>query len=80
MKTQKSFEIMTYIKGHVYLNMYGVQTYNELCQLHRTSAVIKTLVFRWHKKYQDGFTNHKDPVPVSTKLLLPMLILLLWQA
>ena len=23
-------------------------------------AVSKTLVFRWHKKFQDGFTNLKD--------------------
>ena len=25
-----------------------------------SSAVSKTLVFRWHKKFQDGFTNCKD--------------------
>ena len=34
--------------------------YNELCQIHRTSAVSKTLVFRWRKNFQDGFTNLKD--------------------
>ena len=34
----------------------------------------KTLVFRWHKKFQDGFTNFKDgsrpgqPKTVVTKL------------
>ena len=31
-----------------------------MCQLHITSAVSKMLVFRWHKKFQDGFTNLKD--------------------
>ena len=31
-----------------------------MCQMHGTSAVSKTLLFRWHKKFQDGFTNLKD--------------------
>ena len=25
----------------------------------------KTLVFRWHKKFQDGVTNHKDGSPLG---------------
>ena len=58
MKTQASFEIRTYIEGRINLNIS--QTHNELYQIYRTSAVSKTLVFRWHKKFQDGFTNHKD--------------------
>ena len=28
--------------------------------MNRTSAVSKTLVFRWHKKFQDGFSKLKD--------------------
>ena len=45
---------------------------NELCQIHRSSAVPKMLVFRRHKKLQDGLTNLKDgsrpgqPKPVVT--------------
>ena len=38
--------------------------YYELCQLHMyiyiISAGSKTVDFRWHKTFQDGFTNHKD--------------------
>ena len=30
MKTKASFEIRTYIKGHIYLNISGSQTYYEL--------------------------------------------------
>ena len=51
-----------------------ILTYTELCQVHRIYAVSKTLVFRWHKKFQDGFTNFKDgsrpgqPKTVVTKL------------
>ena len=60
MKTQVSFEIRVYIKGSINLNIAGSQTYNALCQILRTSAASKTLVFRPHKKFQDGFTNHKD--------------------
>ena len=48
------------IKGRVYLNISGSLIYNELCQIHRISAVFKMLVFRWHKEFQDGFTNLKD--------------------
>ena len=39
MKPQSSFEIRAYIKGRVNLILLGAQTYNELCQIHRTSAV-----------------------------------------
>ena len=53
-------EIRAYIEGWANLYISGSQTYNELCQIHRTSAVSKTLVFRWHKNFQDGFTNLKD--------------------
>ena len=60
MKTEACFEIMAYIKSRVNMNISGLQTYNELCQIQRTSAVSKTLVFRWHKKFQDGFINLKD--------------------
>ena len=60
MKTQASFEIRAYIKGGVFLYLSDSQTYNELCQIHRTSTVSKKLVFRRHKKFQDGFTNLKD--------------------
>ena len=60
MIAQASFEIRAYIKGRINLNSAGSQTYNALCQIHRTSAAFKTLVFRWHKKFQDGFTNNKD--------------------
>ena len=60
MKVQASFEIRAYIKGRINLNISGSQTYNEFCQMHRTSAASKTFVFRWHKKFQDGFTNRKD--------------------
>ena len=28
--------------------------------MHRTSAASKTLVFRWHKDFQDGSANFKD--------------------
>ena len=28
--------------------------------MHRTSVVSETLVFRWHKKFQDDSTNLKD--------------------
>ena len=54
MKTQASFEIRADIKGHINLNISGSQTYNELWQIQRTSAVYKTLFFRWHRKFQDG--------------------------
>ena len=27
--------------------------------VHRISAVSKTVDFRWHKKFQDGFANQK---------------------
>ena len=56
MKTQASFEIRAYIKGRINLNISQVH----MCQIHGTSAASKTLVFRWRKKFQDGFTNHKD--------------------
>ena len=55
MKSQANFEIRSYIN----LNISGSQTYNELCKIQRTSAASKPLVFRWHKNFQDGFTNHK---------------------
>ena len=48
------------MQGRVNLNISDSQEYDELCHIHRTSAVSKTLVFRWHKKYHDGFTNPKD--------------------
>ena len=48
------------MKGRIKLNISGSQKYNELCQIHRTSAVSKTLFFRWHRKFQDGFTNFQD--------------------
>ena len=54
MKPKTSFEIMTYNKGRIHLNISGPLTYNE------TSTVSKTLVFRSRKKFQDCFTNHKD--------------------
>ena len=60
MKTQARFEIRADIEGHINVNISGSQTFNELCQIHRTSAASKTLVVRWHKKVQDGFNNHKD--------------------
>ena len=61
MKTQACFEIRAYIKNRVNLNISGLQTYNELCQIHRTFVVVsETLVFRWHKNFQDCFTNLKD--------------------
>ena len=60
MKTQAIFEIRAYIKSRVNLNSLCSQTYYEFCQIHRTSAVSKTLVYRWHKKFQDGFINLKD--------------------
>ena len=59
-KTQASFEIRTYIKGRINLNISGLQTYNELYQIHRTSEVFNMSVFRWHKKFQFGFTSHKN--------------------
>ena len=58
MKTQVSFEIRAYIKGRV--NLSGSKIYNELCQIHRTSTVPKLIVFRWQKKFEDGFTYFKD--------------------
>ena len=60
MKSQEKVEIRTYIKGHVTLKTSGSQTYNELCQIHRTFAISKTLVFRWYKEFEDVFTNHND--------------------
>ena len=60
MKAQSSFEIRAYIKGRVNLNILGSQTYTELCQIHKTSAVFKTLVFRWKKIFLDCFTSPKD--------------------
>ena len=63
MTTQASIEIRAYIKGRINLNISGSQTYNELCQIHRTSAASKTLFFRWHKKFQSRFTNYKDGSP-----------------
>ena len=60
MKTQARFEIRTLIKGRIILNISGSQSYHELCQVHRTSAVFKMLVFMWLKNFQDRFTNHKD--------------------
>ena len=49
-ESSKSFEIKTYIKGRVNVNISGSQTYNELYQIHRTSVVFKTLVFRLNKR------------------------------
>ena len=69
MKTPASFEIRTHIIGHVHLNFSGSQTYNTLCQTHRASAAAKTLIFRWHKNFQDGFTNLKDG-PGQPKIVL----------
>ena len=60
MKIHTSFKIGAYIKGLFNLEMSGSQTYNELFLIHRTSAVSKTLVFRWQNKFQDGFTNLTD--------------------
>ena len=54
-KTQASFDIRIHIKGRV-----SGLPYNELCQIHRTSAMPKTSGFGWHKKFQDGFTNFRD--------------------
>ena len=80
LKTRVSFEIRAYIKGGVNLSISSSQTYNELFQIHGTSAVSKTLFFQW-QKFQNGFTNLKDgPVMDRSELLLPMLILLLLQA
>ena len=48
---------------YIYMIISGSQTYteyDELCQIHITSVVSKTLAFRWQKKFQDGFTNLKD--------------------
>ena len=60
-----------FIKGRVNLNISGSQTYNELCQIYRTSAVSKTLVFRWHKIFQCGSTNLKDGSrPVQPKTMV----------
>ena len=59
MKSQAHFEIGTCIKGRINLNISCSQIYNELYQIHRTSAASKTIDFRWHKKFQDGFTNPK---------------------
>ena len=53
-------KIKAYIKGRLNLGISGVHVYYELCQIHRTSAVFKTLVLRWQKKFQAGFTNLKD--------------------
>ena len=60
MKTQASFEIRTYIKGRMYLIISGSHIYNGLYQIHRTSAVFNMSVFRWHKKFQFGFTSYKN--------------------
>ena len=57
LKIQACFTIRAYIKGRINLNISGSQKYNELC---RTSAVSKTLVFRWQKKFQDGLANFQD--------------------
>ena len=39
------------------------------------------VVLMWHKKFQDGFSNLKDDShPGQPKVVLPMLILLHWQA
>ena len=54
MKTEACFEIRAYIKDRVNPNTPGSQKYNELCLIHWTSAVYKSLVFRWYKKFQDG--------------------------
>ena len=51
------FEIRAYIKGRINLIISGSQTYNELCQIHGTSAMSKTLVSRRQRKFQDDFTN-----------------------
>ena len=60
-KTRASFEIRTYIKGRVNVIILGLQTYYELCQIYKTSAVSKTLVFR---SQQDDFTKLVDvPIP-----------------
>ena len=59
-KSQASFEIKTYIKGHVNLKMSCSPTYNALCPIHRTAAVSKTLGIKWDKKFKDGFTSPKD--------------------
>ena len=59
-ENSSKFEIKTSNKGRVNLNISGSQTYNESCQIPRTSAPAKTLVFMWQKKFQDGFTNLKD--------------------
>ena len=71
MKTQARFEITAYTKGRVNLKISGSHTYNELCQIHRTSVVSKKLVFRWHKKFQVGFTNLKyGSRPGSPKIVV----------
>ena len=51
LKTEASFEIMAYIKGNCCVNLAnsGTHTYNELCQIHETSAVSKRSVFSCHK-------------------------------
>ena len=45
-KTQASFKTRAYIKDHVNRNISGSRTYNELCQIHRKSAVFYTVVLR----------------------------------
>ena len=43
-----------------------------MSQIHRTSAVSKTLVFMWHKEFQDVFTSFKDgsrPVQPKTAVI-----------
>ena len=60
MKTQANFKIRTYIKGRIYLNISDSQTNNGLYQIHRTYTVSKTSVFRWNKKFEIGFTSHKN--------------------
>ena len=78
MKTQARFEIRTLIKGRIILNISGSQTYHEMCQIHRTSAVLKMLVFMRLKIFQDRLLTAKMvPVLVSQTLLLSVLILLL---
>ena len=59
-KIHASFKIGAYVKGLFNLDTSGSQTYNEWFQIDRTSAVSKTLVFRWQNKFQDGDTNLND--------------------
>ena len=59
-KIQSSFVMRAFIKGRVNLNIAGSQTYNELCQINRSSAVSKTIVFSQHNTFKDGFSGLKD--------------------